>query len=157
MVGSMVGSILRLAQDLPLLKERIGMQERFSLHFLGSSGMKKPIVVVNADKAQCLELCAVLEQEHFRTTALHSLMALEGEVKEDSCRVVIVDLDSLPVDNLQFRALKRKNPEVQIVVLSSRPFHPELEEAMSRHISSCLSKPLDTEELIYWISSVCDS
>jgi DNA-binding NtrC family response regulator len=153
----MVGSILRLAQDLPLLRKRIGMQSPLSLHFLGSSSMEEPIVVVNANETQCLELCTVLEQEDFRTSALHSLMALEGEIKEGSCRVVIVDLDSVPVDNLLFRALKRKNPRVHIIALSSRPFHPELEEAMSRHISSCLSKPLDTEELIYWINSVCDS
>lgn len=119
--------------------------------------MEEPIVVVNANEAQCLELCVVLEQEHFRTTALHSLRALEGEVMEGSCRVVILDLDSLPVDNRLFRNLKRKNPGVHIIGLSSRPFHPELEEAMSRHISSCISKPVDVEELVYWIRSICQS
>lgn len=119
--------------------------------------MEEPIVVVNADEAACRELCTGLEKEHFRTTALHSLVALEGAVKEGSCRVVILDLDTLPVDNFLFRNLKRKNPGVHIVGLSSRPFHPELEEAMSRHISSCLSKPLDVEELVYWIRSICQS
>jgi DNA-binding NtrC family response regulator len=123
----------------------------------GASDMEEPVVVVNANVEQCQELCAVLEQEHFRTTALHSLMALEGEVKEGSCRVVILDLDSLPVDNFLFRSLKRNNPGIHIVGLSSRPFHPELEEAMSRHISSCLSKPVDVEELVYWIRSICQS
>ena len=119
--------------------------------------MEVPVVVVNANVEQCQELCAVLEQEHFRTTALHSLMALEGEVEEGSCRVVILDLDSLPVDNFLFRSLKRKSPGIHIVGLSSRPFHPELEEAMSRHIFSCLSKPVDVEELVYWIRSICQS
>ena len=119
--------------------------------------MEEPVVVVNANVEQCQELCAVLEQENFRTTALHSLVALEGAVKDGSCRVVILDLDTLPVDNFLFRNLKRKNPGVHIVGLSSRPFHPELEEAMSRHISSCLSKPLDVEELVYWIRSICQS
>ena len=117
--------------------------------------MKDPVVVVNADVEQCQELCTVLETEHFRTTAVHSLRALEGEVKEGGCRVLILDLDSLPVDNLLFRSLKRKNPGVHIIGLSSRPFHPELEEAMSRYISSCLSKPVDWEELLYWLRSVC--
>jgi len=119
--------------------------------------MEEPIVVVNANETQCRELCAVLEREHFRATAMYSLMRLKGEIKEGSCRVVIVDFDSLPVDNLLFRDLKRENAEVHIIGLSSRPFHPELEEAMSRHISSCLSKPVDVEELIYWIRSICQS
>ncbi|MEJ2232096.1 MAG: hypothetical protein P8X46_13060 [Nitrospirales bacterium] len=117
--------------------------------------MKEPVVVVNADVKQCQELCAVLETEHFRTTALYSLGALEGEVKEGNCRVLNLDLDSLPVDNLLFRSLKRKNPGVHIVGLSNRPFHPELEEAMRRHISSCLTKPVDMEELLYWLRNVC--
>jgi DNA-binding NtrC family response regulator len=117
--------------------------------------MEEPIVVVNANQAQCQELCAVLEREHFRTTTLHSLMALEGEFQEGGCRVVILDLESLPVDNRLFRDLKRKNPRAHIIVLSNRSFHPELEEAMSRHISSCLTKPVDIEELLYWLRSVC--
>ena len=119
--------------------------------------MEEPVVVVNANVEQCQQLCAVLEQEHFRTTALHSLLPLAGKVEEGNCRVVILDLDSLPVDNFLFRSLKKKNPGVHIVGLSSRPFHPELEEAMSRHIFSCLSKPVDVEELVFWIKSVCQS
>jgi DNA-binding response OmpR family regulator len=117
--------------------------------------MEEPIVVVNGNEADCLELCSGLQKENFRTTAVHSLMALEGEFQKTVCRVVILDLDNLPVDNRFFRDLKRKNPRVHIVGLSSRPFHPELEEAMSRHISSCLTKPLDMEELLYWLKSVC--
>ena len=119
--------------------------------------MEDPIVVVNANEADCLELCTGLEKEHFRTTAVHSLMALEGEFQKTVCGVVIMDLDNLPVDNRFFRELKRKNPGVHIVGLSNRPFHPELEEAMSRHISSCLTKPVDIEELVYWIRSICQS
>jgi len=117
--------------------------------------MEEPIVVVNADEGACLELCTDLEKEHFPTTALHTLMALEDEFQKTVCRVVILDLDNLPVNNSVFRELKRKNPRVHIVGLSSRPFHPELEEAMSRHISSCLTKPVDMEELLYWLRSVC--
>ena len=70
--------------------------------------MEESVVVVNANVEQCLELCALLEQEHFRTTALHSLVLLEEKVKEGNCRVVILDLDSLPVDNFLFRGLKKK-------------------------------------------------
>ena len=121
----------------------------------GAFEMEEPIVVVNANEEACLQLCTGLQREHFRTTALHSLMALEGEFQKTVCRVVILDLDNLPVDNRLFRDLRRKNPRVHIIALSSRSFHPELEESMSRHISSCLSKPVDMEELLYWLRNVC--
>lgn len=123
----------------------------------GTGEMEEPILVVDADEAACKELCASLDKEHFRTTALHALADLEEEVEGTVCRVVILDLDNLPVDNRFFRELNRKNPGVHIVGLSNRPFHPELEEAMSRHISSCLTKPVDIEELVYWIRSICQS
>ena len=63
----------------------------------GASEMEETIVVVNANEAACLELCTGLQKEHFRTTALHSLLALEGEFQKTVCRVVILDLDNLPV------------------------------------------------------------
>jgi hypothetical protein len=70
--------------------------------------------------------------------------------------IFILDLDTLPVNNRLFRTLRRTNPAVCIIGLSSRPFHPELEEAMSQHIYACLSKPLDEEELFYWVKSLGD-
>jgi len=80
---------------------------------------------------------------------------LEKNVRAGACQAVILDLDSLPVDNRLLRNLRRKDPSVRIIVLSSRRFHPELEEAMSTHIYACLSKPVDSEELIYWLKSGC--
>jgi DNA-binding NtrC family response regulator len=113
--------------------------------------MQERVVVVDANDEQRQELCIVLEREHFPTTPLHSLLNLETNLQEGKCRVAILDLDSLPVDNRLFRNLKKTNPSV-----SSRPFHPELEEAMSKYIHACLAKPVDEEELVYWVKSVCD-
>lgn len=119
--------------------------------------MRESIVVVDGDEKQCLDLCTMLEREHFSTTALHSLLTLEREMQEPGRRVVLLDLDTLPVDNRLFRTLRRTNPVVCIIGLSSRSFHPELEEAMSKHIHACLAKPVDDEELIYWLKSICEN
>jgi len=118
--------------------------------------MQKPIVVVDGDEEQCRGLCATLEREHFTTTAFHSLLNLEREIREVGRRVVILNLDTLPVDNRLFRTLRKTNPGVCIIGLSSRPYHPELEEAMSRHVYACLGKPVDEEELIFWLKSLDD-
>ena len=118
---------------------------------------QKPIVVVHGDEAQCRKLCNVLELGHYATIAFHSLFNLEREIGETGRQVVILDLDTLPVNNRLFRNLRSKNPGVCIIGLSRRPFHPELEEAMSRHIYACLSKPVDHEELIYWLKSLSEN
>ncbi len=123
---------------------------------ISGTWMQGPIVVVDGDEAQCRNLCEVLEREHYSTTALHSLLNLEEEIRETGRRVVILDLDTLPVNNRLFRTLRRTNPGVCILGLSSRSFHPELEEAMSKYIHACLAKPVDDEELIFWVKSLGD-
>ena len=118
--------------------------------------MNRPIIVVDGDKAESEELCAVLERESYQTIALHSLVNLENRIQETICRVVILDLDNLPVDNRFITRLRKENPKLPIIALSNRPFHPDLKEAMSSHICACLRKPPDLEELIYCIKSFCN-
>ena len=116
--------------------------------------MDKPIVVVDANEEQCQELCTMLEDWHYPAAPMHSLRDLETYIQARHCRAVILDLDTVPVDNRFLRKLRRIDQSLCIMVLSSRPFHPELEEAMSSHIYACLTKPVDEEELGYWIKSL---
>ncbi len=116
--------------------------------------MEKEVVVLDADEKQCKELCAILEERHYRATPMHSLLDLESYIQGRGCRLVILDLDTVPVDNLALRELKRKNPGIYIVGLSKRQFHPELEEAIGSHIYACLGKPVDPDELVYWLRSI---
>jgi len=119
--------------------------------------MEKGIVVVDADEEQCQKLCVVLQRHHYRTTALHSLDNLERYIEGSTCQAVILDLDTVPVDNRFLRELKRKNPGVYIVGLSERQFHPELKEAMGTDIYACLGKPVDQDELAYWLRSIYEN
>jgi DNA-binding NtrC family response regulator len=132
----------------------VGTKEKISGR---ESLMDRPIVVVDADKNQCEKLCALLRQENYRAVELHSLPNLKKIVQDTSCRVVILDLDSLPVDNRFIKEFRGQNPGLPVMVLSSRSFHPELEQVMSKHICACLRKPPDPEELLYCIKSFCEN
>jgi DNA-binding NtrC family response regulator len=117
--------------------------------------MERPVAaVVMAEEGDCLALCSFLQRQDYRAAPLHSLMTLEREIERGEVQVAILDFDSLPVNNRLFRDLKKINPGVRIIGLSSRPFHPDLEEAFSAHISVCLAKPVDWDELIYWLRSL---
>ncbi len=119
--------------------------------------MHEPILVVDPDEEKCHELCKLLQRHQLQSTALHSLVDLEDRVLPGDRPVVILDLDTLPVDNRFFRNMTKRNPEVKILGVSSRSFHPELQEAMSRHIISCLSKPVEEEELLFWVKSLLEN
>jgi len=94
--------------------------------------MQDPILVVSANKQHCLELRDALEGKDYSITLLDSLEHLAGGIKRCDCRLAILDLDSLPVDNRLIKKLKRKNPSLRIIGFSSRSFHPELQEASKR-------------------------
>lgn len=119
--------------------------------------MHEPIMVATADKQQYLDLCAMLEEQNYKTTPVYLVTSLERNIQTSGCHVVILDLDSLPVDNRLFRNLKAKYPEIHIIGLSSRPFHPELKEAIGTHIYAILSKPIDDDELLYCLRSTCEN
>jgi DNA-binding NtrC family response regulator len=116
--------------------------------------VQEPIVVVDSDVERCLGLCALLEQENYTTTALHSLHDLEENILQGGFRVVILDLDGLAADNRFFRNLKIKNPGVIFIALSNRPFHPELKESLCVHIYACIRKSSDPTELYYWLKTI---
>jgi DNA-binding NtrC family response regulator len=119
--------------------------------------MHRPILVVDPDEGKCDEFSEMLRRHHLQSTALHSLEDFEKRVLAGEFRVVILDLDALPVDNRFFRNIRKQDPTLQFVGVSSYPFHPELQEAMSQHICSCLSKPVDEEELVFWVKSLLEN
>ncbi len=116
--------------------------------------MDGPIIVVNADETEIDELRAILERDNYPAITLTTLGDLEEKIQETASRVIILDLDTLPVDNRFVRHLKRQKEKIYIIGLSSRPFHPELQEAVSTHIYACLGKPVDTDELLYWLRTI---
>jgi DNA-binding NtrC family response regulator len=114
------------------------------------------IAVVDTDKQNCRELCTLLEQADIPVAPLYSLEDLSEHLKREKVGVLIVDLDTLPVNNSFFRSLKKQYSHLHILCLSSRTHHPGLEEAMGSHIYASLAKPLNSEELFFWVKSISD-
>jgi DNA-binding NtrC family response regulator len=116
--------------------------------------MNTEIVIADADKKACRALNHVLENRYYQTASINSLNGLKQFLKKFRCRVMIIDLDTLPVDKRFFRDLKRLHPMMNIIGLSKQSFHPELEEAISQHIFACVNKPVDPEEIIFLLKSI---
>lgn len=116
--------------------------------------MERPVAVVMADERDCLALCALLQRQDYWAIPLHSVPSLERHIRQSGPQVVILDIDSLPVNNRLFRDLKKINPEVRIIGLSSRPFHPELKEAISGFMLACITRSFDEDELLFWLKSI---
>ena len=116
--------------------------------------MKKGIVVIDADQNQCRRLCTLLEKNKYATISMHSIQCLEENLKQSRFLAVIMDIDTVPVDNRTIRDLTIRFPGIYFFCLSERPFHPELHDAICYHIYACLNRPIDPDELFYWLRSI---
>jgi len=119
--------------------------------------MAKCTLVINADKKQCRELSELIETGHYSVTVMHSIQNLESRLEEKKYLAVIIDIDSIPIDNRLVRKLTLKFPGIYFFCLSEKPFHPELKDAICYHIYACLNKPVDEDELFYFLRSIYEN
>ena len=119
--------------------------------------MKKPgVLVVAGDREPGHEVCSLLKELDYATTLILSLKDLEQEPQEDPEVAVILDLDTVPVNNQFLRGLGKMHPQLHLLGISELSYHPGLEEIIGSHLLACLVKPLDVEELCFWLKSISE-
>lgn len=116
--------------------------------------MKNKIIVLDANRDSRHELCSILNSKNYPFTMTHALSSLEELFESGQYVAVIVDIDSVPVDNRTIRKLALKYSGVRFLCTSKDRFHPELKNAICYHIYACLNKPVDPDELLFWIKSI---
>ena len=116
--------------------------------------MENKIAVAGADEKWCHELVAILEGEQFNISIASSLMELEQILSSDDYFVGIVDIDLLPITNQELRKLTLRYPEMNLLFISTDSFHPDMKDAIGSKIYACLKKPVDFDELLYFIRSI---
>lgn len=119
--------------------------------------MKHEVVVLDADKTQSKNICKMLETNNYKAASVHSLPDFDGYNENNLCRALILNLDNILVTNKSLKRLKGKKPLLNIIAVSERQFHPELEESLREYISVCLERPVDEEELMYWLKTVFEN
>ena len=120
--------------------------------------MKKPgIVVIDADEQNGREFCIFLKNLNYSASLLNSLEDLKEYLDRDPKIAVILDLDSMAMESPAVRALKKRHPQLHILGISKLLLHPGLEELIGSHLYACLVKPLDQEELVFWLESIAEN
>jgi len=116
--------------------------------------MEKKILVLSTNVQESTSLCILLNKSHFSTVPVDSIQEFENVLKGEDCIAVILDLDTIPVSNHNLKELSIKYPNVTLLCISTKRFHPELQDAIRHYIYACLNKPVDPDELLFWIKSI---
>jgi hypothetical protein len=116
--------------------------------------MKELIVIADANEAHCGKLCCMIEELNCRAVAVCSFEDLKNYLGKNDCLVVVLNINTLSVNNRDIRDLTIQNPGVYFLGLTEKRFNPELKEAICYHIFACLTLPVDPEEFSYWINCI---
>lgn len=116
--------------------------------------MEKKIIVLDANQNSREELSDIINSKNYPFTQSQALSSLEDLLDSNQYLAVVLDIDSVPVDNRTIRELAIKYPGVRFLCTSRDRFHPELKDAICYHIYACLNKPVDPDELLFWIKSI---
>lgn len=112
------------------------------------------VLIADADRKHCRTICTILQNHGFGTESVYSLASLERRLMRGKRLVVVLDFDSLSIDNRTVRRISTSHPGVSFLGLSDHRFGPEFREAICHHLYACLKKPIDPEELIYLVRSI---
>ena len=116
--------------------------------------MKKIILLMDADPLGSAGLLALLSGQDYETQRVGSLTELRHTLAKEKFMAVFMDIDSVAVDNRVIRELAADFPVTPFLCMSRERVHPELKEAISNHIYACLTKPVDMDEIIYWLRCI---
>jgi DNA-binding NtrC family response regulator len=114
----------------------------------------KTILFMNAAPEENTGISFLLEEADFSTHSVASPAELKKKMREASIMAVIIDLDSVTVDNRTIKDLALQVPNIPFLFVSKESFHPELKDSIRDYVYACLTKPIDSEELNYWLKSI---
>jgi DNA-binding NtrC family response regulator len=115
------------------------------------------IALLSADGPDAQAFCHTLETARYRTIVYSRVPDLDNGLRKNPCLAAILDADSIPLTNAAIRTLKENHPQVHFLLASRNPFHPELQEAISRILFACLKKPADADEILYLLRSMASA
>ena len=112
------------------------------------------LVVSGTSDADSREIINLIQGKGYRCVVTASLNGFETKRDTGDYLALIIDVDSVTVNNRMIRDLKLKYSNIELLCISGRKFHPDLQDAISNYFYACLSKPVDPDELFYWLKCI---
>lgn len=116
--------------------------------------MKNRVLVACKNQREWRDLEEKLKAINFIAGQVKSFPAIRKNLQKSKYLALIIDIDTITIDNITIRQLTLDFPGVPLFCISLDKFHPELEDAICYHIYACINKPVDFEELQFWLQSI---
>ena len=112
------------------------------------------LLIVSKNSKEVDQIGNMFTEQHYAYENLPSIEKLASRLENGDSLAAFIDIDTVPVDNRGIRKLTLKHPATYFFCMSRDKFHPELKDAICYHIYACLNKPVDPDELAYWLRCI---
>jgi DNA-binding NtrC family response regulator len=112
------------------------------------------VLLVISDPEEAAGLSHLLQEADCTTHTVGSPAELKKRISEKAVMAIIMDLDSVAIDNRTIREIASAFPTIPLLCFSKERVHPELKDSIRDHIYACLTKPIDPDELRYWLKCI---
>ncbi len=118
----------------------------------GSDHNAENLVLIVHEGSMALEKLGVkVSESEYRFMTVPGLAPLLSILDERSVMAVILDIDSLALENSTIRDLTKLREEIVLFGISRERFHPNLQEAIGKYLFACLPNPISSDELRFWL------
>ena len=118
------------------------------------TGMGRKVILISKNTNELKQIYEVLSKNNYAYHCIEKIDQIKIALDSIASNCIILDLDFINIDNRTIRELTVKYPSIYFLCMSKDRFHPELEDAICYHIYACLTKPLDYDELLYWLRCI---
>ncbi|MFH2060984.1 MAG: hypothetical protein ABIJ59_19100 [Pseudomonadota bacterium] len=116
--------------------------------------MGRKVILVSKETDELEQIHQLLSKNNYACHCIEKTDQIGKTLESITSNCIIFDLDSIDVDNRTIRDLTIAYPSVYFLCMSKDRFHPELKDAICYHIYACLTKPIDYDELLYWLRCI---
>jgi DNA-binding NtrC family response regulator len=114
------------------------------------------IIIVEKNEKEFHELIKLIEKKGYKAITRKTILALKKYLSKKKCMAVLVDIDTVSVENRELRELTLEYPSNPFLCMSKDKYHPDLKEAICYHLYACINKPVNPDELFYLLRSIRD-
>lgn len=97
------------------------------------------------------DLRGIIEDGSYQAVVYTDLAELKKGLRNEIHTAAILDIDSVPLDSRTIRQITVEFPLVCFFCASRKRIHPELKDAICYHLFAALQKPVDPDELHYFL------
>lgn len=112
------------------------------------------VLIASADTTESALLSDIIRAFGGAMQVAGSYAELEDRLRDRTFHAIIMDIDSLAADNRTIGRLSAASPKGAVLCVSRDRLHPQLQESIRNHVFACLTKPIDPEELGYWLKCI---